>query len=539
MTDSKLIELLKDNGVEVNSINQININNFVNKIIHSINKEQYIKRNIKNIILYNNERYMSINTCKSILNRSKRTNAVKLLKDLAINNESMIDHINNIYKFNGNNIDVYITNNKRYYNKSDIAYVLQYRDKKINIIPGRYIKKYKELLPIENHYNISKNKLESLYIEEDGLIALLARSKKPSAIQFCKLFQINVKFTYKEQEIIIYLKKYYDQLNIKYTEQYKISKYLIDFYIHKYNIAIEVDENNHKYRNKEYEQQRELYLKNKLNCVFFRFNPDDPDYNLGDILGKIEHIRLNNNILLTMDCDKNDYDKDVIIAKEATKQRELELKMIEVKQQESNKHTELKIEEEKTKQAEIEIRIKQEKTKRKQMEIQMEIQLEELHIKRIELELELKLKQMDMSKNQPHDQPQYKEQTEAITNNTINNPPNNEEPIDIPQDKSVDKLLYKTIKDGKRNPITEKTMIEFAKKHISETKIKTDIIRYTDLKEAYMKWYNSKYYHIPINIRYIKVDFERFIFKRKANSLTDKIDNKLLRSIGWFYYKLI
>ena len=66
-----------------------------------------------------------------------------------------------------------------------------------------------------------------------------------------------------------------------------MQKYRIDYYILKYNIAIEIDEDGHKYRNKTYEKNREIELKEKLGCTFIRFNPDDKSTNIGKLFGEI------------------------------------------------------------------------------------------------------------------------------------------------------------------------------------------------------------------------------------------------------------
>ena len=47
-------------------------------------------------------------------------------------------------------------------------------------------------------------------------------------------------------------------------------KYRIDIYLLDYNIAIEYDENNHKYYTYEKQELREENIKEKLNCKFIR-----------------------------------------------------------------------------------------------------------------------------------------------------------------------------------------------------------------------------------------------------------------------------
>lgn len=71
--------------------------------------------------------------------------------------------------------------------------------------------------------------------------------------------------------------------------QYDVDKYRIDLYFIDNKLAIEVDENNHKDRDVIYEETRQKYIEDKLGCEFIRFNPDEKNFNIGDII----HIILN------------------------------------------------------------------------------------------------------------------------------------------------------------------------------------------------------------------------------------------------------
>jgi very-short-patch-repair endonuclease len=73
-------------------------------------------------------------------------------------------------------------------------------------------------------------------------------------------------------------------------KQYRVLTYFIDLYFIDENIAIECDENNHKDRDEKYETDRELSIINKLGCKFIRFNPNDPKFNLSNIISKIIEI---------------------------------------------------------------------------------------------------------------------------------------------------------------------------------------------------------------------------------------------------------
>ena len=66
---------------------------------------------------------------------------------------------------------------------------------------------------------------------------------------------------------------------------------MIDFYLPKRKLAIEVDELGHEDRkknkeNKENKRQKEL--EECLKCTFIRINPDEEDFSAYDGLGKID-----------------------------------------------------------------------------------------------------------------------------------------------------------------------------------------------------------------------------------------------------------
>ena len=69
--------------------------------------------------------------------------------------------------------------------------------------------------------------------------------------------------------------------------QYKVGSYFVDLYIPKINIVVECDEDGHKDRNLTYEHTREEFIKTKLGCEFIRFNPNDTNFDLSEVINKI------------------------------------------------------------------------------------------------------------------------------------------------------------------------------------------------------------------------------------------------------------
>ena len=94
----------------------------------------------------------------------------------------------------------------------------------------------------------------------------------------------------KEQTIINSIKDTLKGENIQ--AQYSVLGYRIDFYFHKYKLAIEVDELGHTIRNINYEIERQTALEKELNCTFIRINPDEKDFNIFKEIKKIHrHIK--------------------------------------------------------------------------------------------------------------------------------------------------------------------------------------------------------------------------------------------------------
>ncbi len=69
--------------------------------------------------------------------------------------------------------------------------------------------------------------------------------------------------------------------------QYRVGLYYVDLFIPKINTVIECDEDGHKDRNDIDERIREEFIKGKLDCKFIRFNPNDDNFDLSDIINTI------------------------------------------------------------------------------------------------------------------------------------------------------------------------------------------------------------------------------------------------------------
>ena len=91
----------------------------------------------------------------------------------------------------------------------------------------------------------------------------------------------------KQQSIGLRIRKTFPNEEI--IEDFYVKKfdYMIDFYLPKRKLAIEVDELGHEDRKQNKENKRQKELEEHLKCTFIRINPDEKDFSAYDGLGKI------------------------------------------------------------------------------------------------------------------------------------------------------------------------------------------------------------------------------------------------------------
>lgn len=92
---------------------------------------------------------------------------------------------------------------------------------------------------------------------------------------------------YTEAEKILWEELRGYKLGIKWRRQHPMDMYILDFYCPKVDLCIELDGSPHKIKeNKDYDDQRETYLKNR-GIKTIRFWNSEVDKNLGEVLEKI------------------------------------------------------------------------------------------------------------------------------------------------------------------------------------------------------------------------------------------------------------
>ena len=181
-------------------------------------------------------------------------------------------------------------NNTAWFKGCDVAKILGYNDKnqairknvemedklKLNELVGRL----EDAPPISQPHTI--------FINEKGLKSLVCKSRMSKSIDLAKLLQIDInnhKYECKESETLRAIMKAFKGENMK--EQYAVLDYRLDLYFPTYNLAIECDEFNHKDRCPIKEKDRYDKITKKLNCKWLRFDPDDKDFSIFDVINRI------------------------------------------------------------------------------------------------------------------------------------------------------------------------------------------------------------------------------------------------------------
>lgn len=206
----------------------------------------------------------------------------------------MLSDINNLFFDNKEITIVFDKENNAWFKGKDIAKILDYSNTN-DTIKTHVEEEDKNILKnIRSNYKIeclSHNKKNTIYINKHGIESLLIKSKKivdDNLINnLITKFDLNLNkiIKTKEQDSIGKIIKAFRGLN--YKLQYKLDNYKIDLYFIDYKLAIECDENNHLNYNQEKEIERENYIKKQLNCTFIRFDPDDRNFDILEIINKI------------------------------------------------------------------------------------------------------------------------------------------------------------------------------------------------------------------------------------------------------------
>lgn len=124
---------------------------------------------------------------------------------------------------------------------------------------------------------------ESSYITKDGRKVKQFEIDDIGIDILSNKFKYNVRSARFEYKYLNEIKDFLDIMDISYIEQYPVDNFRIDLYIPKYNLAIEIDEEEHKYK-KDYDLKRQSYIENLIHCTFIRINEGET---CGSVIAKI------------------------------------------------------------------------------------------------------------------------------------------------------------------------------------------------------------------------------------------------------------
>lgn len=159
-------------------------------------------------------------------------------------------------------------------NSCDIAKKYGKRNPDVNRAINNLLTRNPELTKhfIESSYVSSRGRCEKQFEIDDTGIDILTNK-----------FKYNIRSARFEYKYINEIQDFLNVMNIEYILQYPVDNYRIDLYIPQYNLAIEIDEEEHKYK-KDYDSKRQNYIENKIHCTFVRINEGE---SCGSVIARI------------------------------------------------------------------------------------------------------------------------------------------------------------------------------------------------------------------------------------------------------------
>jgi hypothetical protein len=145
-----------------------------------------------------------------------------------------------------------------------------------------------------------------LYFTYQGLNKVINRSRSYNISNVTKFMNTSfMKELQKQSQNMVIIMPYKEQQTIQAIQeafpeeilhsQYTVGSYRVDLYIEG-KLVIECDENNHLGRDPVYEAKREQYIRDKLKCLFFRYNPDEVGFSIyrliKDITRKLDKLEI-------------------------------------------------------------------------------------------------------------------------------------------------------------------------------------------------------------------------------------------------------
>lgn len=136
---------------------------------------------------------------------------------------------------------------------------------------------------LKKNPEFSKHFFESSYISSRGRCYFEFEMDDIGADILRNKFKYNVRSARFEYKYLNEIKDFLEEMSIYYILQFQVGVYKIDLYIPKYNISIEIDEEEHKYK-REYDIKRQDYIESQIHCKFICVNEGE---SCGSVLAKL------------------------------------------------------------------------------------------------------------------------------------------------------------------------------------------------------------------------------------------------------------
>ena len=124
---------------------------------------------------------------------------------------------------------------------------------------------------IKRNPELSKHFTKSSYISSRGRCEKQFEIDDTGANILTNKYKYNIRSARFEYKYLNEIEDFLNLMKIDYVDQYQVDNYKIDLYIPKYKIAIEIDEEEHKYK-KDYDTIRQKYIEKQIHCKFIRIN---------------------------------------------------------------------------------------------------------------------------------------------------------------------------------------------------------------------------------------------------------------------------
>lgn len=173
-------------------------------------------------------------------------------------------------------------NNKKLYSLRDLCRAVGY--KSLKSVRGLKIYRKECLCEVLTRNNSAAFSCYRalIFTDKAGVQTILGHNKTSDnelILDISKLTGIRTSYIYhfqrEEIEFINLIDSVAHALGCAGIRQYKIGSYFIDYYIPDLHLAIEYDENGHRYYDKKAEKKRQKYIETKLRCIFCRVSNDD------------------------------------------------------------------------------------------------------------------------------------------------------------------------------------------------------------------------------------------------------------------------